>query len=265
MVFVQSEVDVMNLALRRVGQDPITLAESNAPTSKNSKVVAAFFEGTVREILRIMPWNCAVMRAALTPVSNTDTSFLFRCSLSAVLPYPQWAASTAYVRGDIVANSSSNLYVCTTAGTSAASPAPTGTTANAIITDGGVSWVFIGPQTTTIIRTLEINGNPDIPYRVEGSYLYCSEATIRLRYIGRPAAASWDALLTDAIASRLASKIAVVLAGDAQLAQLMYQEFTLDLAVAKQVSAVEDRSDIVDLFGLYQNAQLAVRANTVQG
>lgn len=52
-----------------------------------------------------------------------------------------WIASTAYSVGDYVTNDSGKLYVCDTAGTSAASGGPTGTTAN--ITDGTAQWDYV--------------------------------------------------------------------------------------------------------------------------
>jgi uncharacterized phage protein gp47/JayE len=52
-----------------------------------------------------------------------------------------WVGSTAYAVDDFVANDS-NIYVCTVAGTSAASGGPTGTADG--ITDGSCEWNFVG-------------------------------------------------------------------------------------------------------------------------
>jgi uncharacterized phage protein gp47/JayE len=54
-----------------------------------------------------------------------------------------WAGSTAYSLGDLRQNDSpANIYLCVTAGTSAASGGPTGT--GTAITDGTVVWRFVG-------------------------------------------------------------------------------------------------------------------------
>lgn len=53
-----------------------------------------------------------------------------------------WAGTTAYTVGQYVTNSS-NIYRCITAGTSAASGGPTGTTAD--ITDGTAHWAYVQP------------------------------------------------------------------------------------------------------------------------
>jgi TP901-1 family phage major tail protein len=57
-----------------------------------------------------------------------------------------WAATTAYLAGAYVTNGL-NTYRCKTAGTSAGSGGPTGTTAG--ITDGTVVWDFVGVTSTT--------------------------------------------------------------------------------------------------------------------
>lgn len=51
-----------------------------------------------------------------------------------------WAATTAYVAGNVRSNGA-NVYRATAAGTSAASGGPTGT--GSAITDGGVTWEFL--------------------------------------------------------------------------------------------------------------------------
>lgn len=65
-----------------------------------------------------------------------------------------WQPSTAYVVGDIVVNDSGKIYTCDTAGTSASSGGPTGTSTN--ITDGTTRWDYtsaISLLTTGIYTT----------------------------------------------------------------------------------------------------------------
>ncbi len=59
-----------------------------------------------------------------------------------------WAASTAYVVSARVVNGG-NVYVCATAGTSASSGGPTGTTSP--ITDGTVTWTYLGAAGGTVV------------------------------------------------------------------------------------------------------------------
>ena len=64
-----------------------------------------------------------------------------------------WLASTAYSVDDEVTNDSGKIYVCDTAGTSAGSGGPTGTSAN--ITDGTARWDYVGTASAreTSIKT----------------------------------------------------------------------------------------------------------------
>lgn len=59
-----------------------------------------------------------------------------------------WAASTAYVAGNVVSNGG-KAYQCTTGGTSAAAGGPAGF--GAAITDSTVTWAYIGPQTAPTV------------------------------------------------------------------------------------------------------------------
>ena len=63
-----------------------------------------------------------------------------------------WAGSTAYAVDDIVTNNF-NIYVCTVAGTSASSPGPF--TVEDGITDGTVTWNFVGDGQGTVVGTFD--------------------------------------------------------------------------------------------------------------
>jgi hypothetical protein len=203
MAYIQADVDIMNQALRRVGAEDIVLSDANSPSTKNARVVTSYYDGTVKEVLRIIPWNSAIGRQVLTPVSDTTTKFTKKCDLSTV---------------------------------------------------------------TDLVRTLELNGDPSIPYRVEGNSLYCNETTVSLRYIKKLVPPFSDSVLNEAIIARLASKICVAMAANAELAQVLYQEFTLDMGIAKQICVSEDRIDVIDLLGLYaQSAEIAMRMNKTEG
>lgn len=70
-----------------------------------------------------------------------------------------WAASKAYVVGQQV-NSGGNVYRATAAGTSAASGGPTGTGGS--ITDGGVTWAYVGPVDIVLDNTNIATGQSGI-------------------------------------------------------------------------------------------------------
>lgn len=68
-------------------------------------------------------------------------AFHWYCSQTGVACKAQWAATTAYIVGQKVRTASGNVYQCTVAGTSGSS-APTATSGT--ITDGTVTWKFLG-------------------------------------------------------------------------------------------------------------------------
>ena len=61
-----------------------------------------------------------------------------------------WAGSTAYQLNQHVSNGG-NVYICTTAGTSAGSGGPTGTGTG--ITDGSCVWSYVGPAEMVLDNT----------------------------------------------------------------------------------------------------------------
>ncbi len=73
--------------------------------------------------------------AAAAAISNSRSSPPLR-------PAPAWIPNHAYARGEAVQNGA-RLYICYTAGTSAASGGPTGTRYTTII-DGSAQWVYYG-------------------------------------------------------------------------------------------------------------------------
>jgi hypothetical protein len=68
--------------------------------------------------------------------------------------YQAWAASTAYVIGDVVLNDDGKIYTCDTNGTSDTSGGPTGAGAN--IVDGTTRWDY-----TTTIKKLAFSSTAD--------------------------------------------------------------------------------------------------------
>jgi hypothetical protein len=254
-----TEVDIANQALNRAGAEKIIALSDQ---TKNAIAANRFYEITRDEVLRIHPWNCAIVRQEIDEKSAATA----------------WQATTAYTAADVVSNGD-NVYECTTSGTSAGSGGPTGTGVD--ITDNTAEWKFLYPELTTNfdftyelptgwLRVLDLNGDKTIPYRIEGDLLYTNHedtsggavATIRyVRQVGDPT--DWDALLTEAIVTRLGSKLAVHLTARIDLSQMLFQEFVLNLGVARQVAAVEEHENPIDILQLYTNIMIAQKTNFV--
>lgn len=74
--------------------------------------------------------------------TGTGTTLGWRCTTAGTLA-AAWQAATAYSLGTLVLNDTNKIYVCKTAGTSAGSGGPTGTSTG--ITDNTVTWDYYGP------------------------------------------------------------------------------------------------------------------------
>ncbi len=84
----------------------------------------------------------SLVTASVSPTTSGTVSFA-----RATLATAAWAASHAYAYGALV-TSGSNVYLCLGNGTSGTT-GPTSTAAGAI-TDGTVTWVYIGPTSSTV-------------------------------------------------------------------------------------------------------------------
>lgn len=87
-------------------------------------------------------WSVAASGAGDIAHYRIKDSAGTNCHLQGAVSYSAnaWAGTTAYTVGQRVRNGG-NVYICTTAGTSAASGGPTGTGSG--ITDGSVVWNYV--------------------------------------------------------------------------------------------------------------------------
>jgi hypothetical protein len=73
------------MALNRMGQD--NLASFPETTTKNGKVISgSVYNQTAKEVLRMLPWPCAIVRESVQSVANaitTDGGFAYKSSLPA--------------------------------------------------------------------------------------------------------------------------------------------------------------------------------------
>ena len=102
-----------------------------------------------------IPWSNVSTLTPIILIKGTTTTGQYTESgvtyTPDVVTESAWQASTAYAVGDSVTNDSGKVYVCDTAGTSAGSGGPTGTSAN--ITDGTARWDWsVTPTTLTYFK-----------------------------------------------------------------------------------------------------------------
>lgn len=69
---MSSEVDICNLALYAIGEDD--RIDSLTEDSKNARFCNLFYVPVRDAVLRSHPWNCAIHRRIITPLSETPVS-----------------------------------------------------------------------------------------------------------------------------------------------------------------------------------------------
>jgi hypothetical protein len=134
-------------------------------------------------------------------------------------------------------------------------------------------WTYAFTLPDDFSRALDVNGNPNIKYRIEGTTLYTDDDTGILRYVAVLMTAdttpliddgAWEPLLRECIVSRLAAKSAMRVTGSADLVQLFYQEYIINLSAARDAKAQEEKENLFDFTELYKNMAIAMKKNFVQ-
>ena len=87
-------------------------------------------------------------------------------------------------------------------------------------------------------------GAENIPFKREYRYLYTTKLTGYVRFTTQTTNITpWDPLMLSAIECRMASKLAVWLTGNFQMAQYLHQEFMQIIMIAIQTKAIEEKFD----------------------
>ena len=164
---------------------------------------------------------------------------------------------TAYKVGDLVSYDTGKVYVCTTAGTTAAANPPIGTASD--IVDGTVRWAYYATiranrtvygyqyvMPTDCLRAVKIpslsaatESDQGVQYSVEGKFLYTDQADSFLKYIYRAPVDEWDPLLQGTVALRIAAEIAFDVTGQQSIMQRAFEALGGQYAGARAVALGE--------------------------
>lgn len=265
---MSAKFNVINLALRRLGQDPIaTIGED----TENYRKVDDIYDINLKSFLRCHPWSFAKKEASLTST---------------------WATATAYVVGDFVANGST-IYRCLIAHTS-----DTFATELAALKWVAVSvpvladYDFIHRLPADFLKLCKTSVEPDYSHKIKGRDLYSNSATIAIEYIyfckdpsawitstayvvggyvlqsntiyycliahtsgtfaTDLAADKWieqdvyDSSFTDAFATSLAYDLCMPITKDARLKEVLGKELEVKLRLAKSYNGMEVTPDEFD-------------------
>lgn len=219
-----NNTDLANSALALLGEMPITAITD--PNSKPARICNQFYGDAIGEVLQLGRWNKATKRAY--PVETVPA---------------EWSDATTYTAGDRVIYSGAT-YVSRQGGNLAKEPTVTASWENWWAVLEGYSKRFALPS--DFLRLMEINGEQvgasDEFFEIEGGYVLTDSDSVVLRYIGTETISTLGPLLQNAIALRLAAKIAIPLLGSSEKAATMTQMAAKALAEARQIDALESGS-----------------------
>ena len=179
---------------------------------------------------------------------------------------------TVYAVGDLVTWDAGKVYVCITAGTTAAATPPTGVTAD--ITDGTVHWAYYGtpPYNRTVyayqyvmpsdcLRIIKVpligaatESVQGVQYIREGNWLYCDQDDSPLRYVRQEDDPTrWGVLLQGAVAARIATEIALPVTGQKDVLKTMFELLQMMLAAAR-TAALHEGAESTPEVALWEDA-----------
>src|SRR6266508_4070768 len=253
-----SPLDVINLALMRIGAEPIaTLTEATT----RARLMAALYEPTRDETLRAFQWNVSITRiqslaytlpsATLTPGTGA--------TVAATAGVTFTAGGGVFLTSDIgrrLRGPDGGTAILTQVTTAAVVLATIGDAWPdlSVIPAGEWKLDFTPPAHTWTYAHLRpadwLAWMPDeledpTSVSVEGTRLLSNEDALDLTYLRQaPDPAEWDADLTEAIVCHLAAKLAMPISGSVSVQQNMYQLFQGKLKQARVADSSEKRPTV---------------------
>lgn len=215
-----SDVDIVNNALSKLGQSPITALTDDVERARLANRIFT----TIRDaVLRDYDWNFALKRASISRPTKSVTS-ITRASQTATVTITahgyanndfiriSGATQTEYNGLFQISNVAANTFDYTVTGTPA-TPA-TGT----ILAELAPAFEFTYQYTlpTDYIRVAKINDST-AKWKVENGFLLADVTTIKLLYVYKLTdTTKFDASFVEAMAARMAAEMAIPLnRGDA--------------------------------------------------
>lgn len=248
-----SALDIVNAALVRVGEDPITQTQLDTPPSTKVSAVVAELEyaPTRDEELRLHAWAFALVRATLlsyttpaatlTPAATTGTGINFTASAAVF-------ASTDV--GKTLENQAGDGIALITAFTSTTVVVATITEAfpsTSAIAAGSWRLYYAAPafnftraiaRPSGMLRLLRVRHQ--VPYRAEGQYFATDAESLDAVYIARITDTTLFSVDFDEVLKcRLALKFANSIPGKQSYVESLAQLYAAALARAKEANAYE--------------------------
>lgn len=266
---MSAKFNIINLALRRLGQDPITTIGED---TENYRKIDDIYDINLKAFLRCHPWSFAKKEVVLTSA---------------------WVTLTAYVVGDFV-SSGTTIYRCLTAHTSGTFATDLTALKWVAITAPVLSddYLYIHRLPADFLKLCKTSVEPDYSHKIKGRSLYSNSPTIDIEYIyfckdpsawvtstayvvgdyvlqsntiyycliahtsgtfaTDLAASKWeeqdkyDSTFTDAFATSLAYDLCIPITKDAKLKEVLGNELQVKLRLAKSYNGMEVTPDEFD-------------------
>ena len=203
MTTISSVLDIYNLALTRIGHEPIASPDERGKGGDRCRLHYPLVRDSV---LAAHPWNFAIRRAALAQLAFTPT---FEFTYAHALPTDPYCLRV--VRTEWEANGYSSTAVYGFPGMHGLSPM-------------GIEWR---------IESVNISGTPV-------RALLCNESSCKIEYIARiEDVAQFSPLFVDALSARLAAEISMSMTDNQNATQTMMQLYMNKVAEARIMDAFE--------------------------
>lgn len=214
MTTVTSKLDIWNLAVTRIGHEPISEEGEN---TKAGRLCRLHYPLVLDACLRAHPWNFAVRRAELAALT-TVPGFEFTAAFA--LPTDPYCLKV--IRTSHEANGFSSTAIYGYPGIHGYGAMPVEYRVETIRHEG------------TDVRCILIN-----------------DSSLSIEYIARVTdVAQFDALFVDVLAARLAAEIAIALTDNKSASESALQVYQMKLAEARTVDAQEGSPrDIINVDG----------------
>jgi len=219
MAIVQADIDLMNMAIGRLGAKQITLASYNAGTRPEDVQAELHYEHTRDSLLRSFEWPFAKTRFRL--VSS-------------------WLTLYTYTTDHYVWNSST-LYKCSTAHVAAAlfaTDAANWTEVTTATEDTVFNYNYSLPA--NCLRLVEVIDDDNLDWNLETNYINTNSTAIDIVYIDKVTTTTeWSLAFKEMLVCRLALNLLGPLTGigkpSLKMRQLLLQELQV---LQKQVRAI---------------------------
>lgn len=222
-----TDVDIVNNALSKIGQPPITALTDDVERARLANRLFA----TIRDaVLRDYDWNFALKRAGLSRATKSVTSITRSSSTATVT-----VTTHGYANGDFVkiigadqteyngtfqiSNVAADTFDYTVTG-SPATPA-TGTITCELAPAFEFTYLFALPA--DCLRVVKINDTVG-KWKIEGRNLLADNATMKLLYVRQETdTTKYDASFVEAMAARMAAEMVLPLTGKGDAMAALWQ------------------------------------------